>query len=89
MTLACTWCLVVCFAAQGSERNEPRAFEAHQKEVLRGTEGEGMSLLIGTVLAVVLLIVVFVIMFKVDWEKRAEKYLKDTETPPVPPQGAS
>jgi membrane protein DedA with SNARE-associated domain len=44
-----------------------------------GTEGEGMSLLIGTVLAVVLLIVVFVIMFKVDWEKHAEKYLKDTE----------
>ncbi|HJW66067.1 MAG TPA: VTT domain-containing protein [Candidatus Bathyarchaeia archaeon] len=46
-----------------------------------GTEGEGMSLLIGTVLAVVLLIVVFVIMFKVDWEKRAEKYLNATEKP--------
>lgn len=44
-----------------------------------GAEGEGISLLIGTVLAVVLLIVVFVIMFKVDWEKRAEKYLSDTE----------
>jgi len=43
-----------------------------------GAEGEGMSFLIGTVLAVVLLIVVFVIMFKVDWEKRAEKYLSET-----------
>lgn len=44
-----------------------------------GVEGEGMSFLIGTILAVVLLIVVFVIMFKVDWEKYAEKYLKETE----------
>jgi membrane protein DedA with SNARE-associated domain len=50
-----------------------------------GVEGEGMSFLIGTVIAVVLLIVVFVIMFKVDWEKRAEKYLNDTEKPPVAP----
>jgi membrane protein YqaA with SNARE-associated domain len=46
-----------------------------------GAEGEGISLLIGTVLAIILLIVVFVIMFKVDWEKRAEKYLRDTEKP--------
>jgi len=44
-----------------------------------GAEGEGVSFLIGTILAVVLLVVVFVIMFKVDWEKRAEKYLCDTE----------
>jgi membrane protein DedA with SNARE-associated domain len=50
-----------------------------------GAEGEGMSFLVGTIIAVVLLIVVFVIMFKVDWEKRAEKYLNDTETPPVKP----
>ena len=50
-----------------------------------GIEGEGMSFLIGTVIAVLLLIVIFVIMFKVDWEKRAEKYLNDTETPPVVP----
>jgi membrane protein DedA with SNARE-associated domain len=48
-----------------------------------GVEGEGMSFLVGTVIAVVLLIVVFVIMFKVDWEKRAEKYLNDKEAPPV------
>jgi membrane protein DedA with SNARE-associated domain len=46
-----------------------------------GTEDEGMSLLIGTILAIVFLIVVFVIMFKVDWEKRAEKYLSSTEKP--------
>jgi membrane protein DedA with SNARE-associated domain len=46
-----------------------------------GVEGEGMSLLIGTVLAVVLLVVVLVIMFKVDWEKYAEKYLNATEKP--------
>ena len=44
-----------------------------------GAEGEGVSFLIGTILAVVLLLVVFVIMFKVDWEKRAEKYLCETE----------
>ena len=44
-----------------------------------GVEGAGMSFLIGTVLAVVLLVVVFIIMFKVDWEKRAEKYLTETE----------
>jgi membrane protein DedA with SNARE-associated domain len=50
-----------------------------------GAEGEGMSFLVGTIIAVVLLIVIFVIMFKVDWEKRAEKYLNDTETPPVAP----
>ncbi len=46
-----------------------------------GVEGEGMSLLIGTVLAVALLIVVLLIMFKVNWEKFAEKYLNETEKP--------
>jgi len=57
-------------------------------EIIRdifGAESEGISLLIGTILAVVLLVVVFVIMFKVDWEKRAEKYLNSKETPPVAP----
>jgi len=44
-----------------------------------GAEGEGISLFIGTVLAIVLLVTVLVVMFKVDWEKRAEKYLKATE----------
>ena len=46
-----------------------------------GAEGGGMSFLIGIIIAVVLLIVVFVLMFKVDWEKRAEKYLNATEKP--------
>ena len=46
-----------------------------------GAEGGGMSFLIGIIIAVVLLIVVFAIMFKVDWEKRAEKYLNATEKP--------
>lgn len=51
-------------------------------EIIRdifGLEGEGASLLIGTILAIVFLIVVFAIMFKVDWEKRAEKFLSETE----------
>jgi membrane protein DedA with SNARE-associated domain len=39
-------------------------------------EGEGTSLLIGTIITVVLLVVVFVIILKVDWEKRVEKYLR-------------
>lgn len=46
-----------------------------------GVEGEGTSFLIGIIIAVILLAVIFVIMFKVDWEKRAEKYLKGTEKP--------
>ena len=50
-----------------------------------GVEGEGMSLLIGTILAVVLLVVVLVIMFKVNWEKIAEKYLDATEKPSAKP----
>jgi len=44
-----------------------------------GVEGEGMSLLIGTIIGIVLLVVVFIIMFKVDWEKRFAKYLGETE----------
>ncbi len=44
-----------------------------------GVEGEGAAAVIGIVLAVVFLVVVLVIMFKVDWEKRAEKYLSDVE----------
>jgi membrane protein DedA with SNARE-associated domain len=44
-----------------------------------GVEGEGMSFLVGTVIAIILLIVVLVIMFKADWEKHAEKYLGETE----------
>ena len=46
---------------------------------LFGVEGEGMSLLIGTIIGVVLLVIVIIIMFKVDWEKRFVKYLGETE----------
>lgn len=42
-----------------------------------GLEGEGASLLIGTIIGIVLLIIVFIIMFKVDWEKRFSKYLNE------------
>lgn len=44
-----------------------------------GVESGWISMLIGFVLAIVLLIIVFVIMFKVDWEKRLEKYVTETE----------
>jgi len=46
---------------------------------LFGVEGEGMSLLIGTIIGIVLLVIVFILMFKVDWEKRFAKYLGETE----------
>lgn len=42
-----------------------------------GVEGEGMSLLIGTIIGIVLLVIVFIIMFKVDWEKRFAKYVDE------------
>ena len=42
-----------------------------------GVEGEGMSLLIGTIIGMVLLVIVFIIMFKVDWEKRFAKYVDE------------
>jgi membrane protein YqaA with SNARE-associated domain len=44
---------------------------------LFGVEGEGMSLLIGTIIGIVLLVIVFIIMFKVDWEKRFAKYVDE------------
>jgi membrane protein DedA with SNARE-associated domain len=44
-----------------------------------GVEGEGMSAMIGIVLALVLLVIVFIIMFKVNWEKRFEKYVNAPE----------
>lgn len=44
-----------------------------------GVEGEGMSALIGMIVALVLMIIVFVIMFKVDWENRFAKYVNDLE----------
>ena len=54
-----------------------------------GVEGEGMSFLIGTLIAIVLLIIVFVIMFKVDWEKRVEKYLGEPKEENQPPEDAA
>jgi membrane protein YqaA with SNARE-associated domain len=48
-------------------------------ENIFGVEGEGMSLLIGTIIGIVLLVIVFIIMFKVDWEKRFAKYVDETK----------
>ena len=42
-----------------------------------GVEGEGMSLLIGTIIGIVLLVIVIVIMFKFDWEKHFAKYVDE------------
>jgi membrane protein YqaA with SNARE-associated domain len=42
-----------------------------------GVEGEGTSLLIGTIIGIVLLVIVFIIMFKVDWEKRFAKLVDE------------
>jgi membrane protein YqaA with SNARE-associated domain len=46
---------------------------------LFGVEGEGMSALIGIILALVLTVIVFIIMFKVDWEKRFGKYVNEAK----------
>jgi membrane protein YqaA with SNARE-associated domain len=42
-----------------------------------GVEGEGMSLLIGTIIGIFLLVIVLIIMFKVDWEKHFSKYVDE------------
>jgi membrane protein YqaA with SNARE-associated domain len=42
-----------------------------------GVEGEGTSILIGTIIGIVLLVIVFIIMFKVDWEKHFAKYVDE------------
>jgi membrane protein DedA with SNARE-associated domain len=44
---------------------------------LFGVEGEGTSLIVGTIIGVVLLIIVLVIMFKFDWEKHFAKYVDE------------
>jgi len=46
---------------------------------LFGVESDWASILIGFVIAIVLFVVVLVVMFKVDWEKRLEKYLTQKE----------
>jgi membrane protein YqaA with SNARE-associated domain len=47
---------------------------------LFGVEGEGTSLLIGTIIGVVLLVIVFIIMFKLDWEKYFAKYVDEPKS---------
>jgi membrane protein YqaA with SNARE-associated domain len=44
---------------------------------LFGVEGEGTSLLVGTIIGVVLLVIVLIIMFKFDWEKHFAKYVEE------------
>jgi membrane protein YqaA with SNARE-associated domain len=45
-----------------------------------GVEGEGMSLLIGTIIGIVLLVIVLIIMFKLDWEKYFAKYVDEPKS---------
>ncbi len=47
--------------------------------ILFGLEGEGTSLLAGTIIGIVLLVIVFIIMFKLDWEKYFAKYVNEPE----------
>jgi membrane protein YqaA with SNARE-associated domain len=42
-----------------------------------GVEGEGTSLLVGTIIGIVLLVIVLIIMFKFDWEKHFAKYVEE------------
>ncbi|MCW4055093.1 MAG: VTT domain-containing protein [Candidatus Bathyarchaeota archaeon] len=44
---------------------------------LFGVEGEGTSLLVGTIIGIALLVIVFIIMFKLDWEKYFSKYVDE------------
>lgn len=47
---------------------------------LFGVEGEGTSLLVGTIIGIVLLVIVFIIMFKLDWEKYFAKYVDEPDS---------
>jgi len=49
-------------------------------KILFGIEGEGMSLLVGTIIGIVLLIIVFIIMFKLDLEKYFSKYVDEPKS---------
>lgn len=44
-----------------------------------GVESDWVSALVGTILAIALLIIVFLLMFKVDWERRLQKYVADED----------
>jgi membrane protein YqaA with SNARE-associated domain len=46
---------------------------------LFGVDSDWMSALIGMGLAAILMIIVFIAMFKVDWEKRLERYFAEKE----------
>ena len=48
--------------------------------IIFGVEGEGTSLLVGTIIGIVLLVIVFVIMFKLDWEKYFAKYVDEPKS---------
>jgi membrane protein YqaA with SNARE-associated domain len=48
--------------------------------ILFGVEGEGTSLLAGTIIGIALLVIVFIVMFKLDWEKYFAKYVNESET---------
>lgn len=45
-----------------------------------GLEGEGSSLLVGTIIGIVLLVIVIIIMFKFDWEKHFAKYVEEPKS---------
>jgi membrane protein DedA with SNARE-associated domain len=47
---------------------------------LFGVEGEGSSLLIGTIIGIVLLVIVLIIIFKLDWEKYFAKYVDEPKS---------
>ena len=49
-------------------------------KTLFGVEGEGTSLLVGTIIGIVLLVIVFIIMFKLDWEKYFAKYVDEPKS---------
>ena len=49
-------------------------------KTLFGVEGEGTSLLVGTIIGIVLLVIVFIVMFKLDWEKRFAKYVDEPKS---------
>ena len=44
---------------------------------LFGVEGEGTSLIVGTISGIALLVIVLIIMFKFDWEKHFAKYVEE------------
>lgn len=56
---------------------------------LFGVEGEGTSLLVGTIIGIALLVIVFIIMFKLDWEKYFSKYVDEPKNSDGNPENAA